>query len=61
MQTAGDGSWNKSGIDGEVTIIPQKEDWIFTPANVTVSLPDDDINFEAEYTAKTYDIGGQVG
>ncbi len=58
VTTNEDGKWSKHLLNGEVAITPEKNLYIFEPAQRTVSGSESSINFEAE--SLLYDISGRV-
>jgi len=62
VSTGSDGNWHKSGLAGEVVVIPECEDHFFSPANITVTAEDedDDIDFSAALKDDTYEVSGTI-
>ena len=60
IKTDEEGNWEKDGLEGEVTITPEKRDYTFDPESRTVSGSDKYLNFVGTYADKSYDISGQV-
>ena len=48
LLTSDDGSWSKSGLEGTVTITPNKDGWAFEPENKEVSGEETDLVFVGE-------------
>src|SRR6056297_13576 len=60
IKTDEEGNWEKDGLEGEVTITPEKRDYTFDPESRTVSGSDKYLNFVGTYADQPYDISGQV-
>src|SRR6056297_2019805 len=60
IKTDEEGNWEKDGLEGEVTMTPEKRDYTFDPESRTVSGSDKYLNFVGTYADQPYDISGQV-
>ena len=59
-RTASDGSWNATGLSGNVTVTPAKAGLVFTPETVTVSGSSSSVNFTGSPATNTYSVSGRV-
>src|SRR6056297_1272724 len=60
IKTDEEGNWEKDGLEGEVTVTPEKKDYTFDPESRTVSGSDKYLDFVGTYADKIYNISGQV-
>ena len=65
VKTGTEGKWQKAGLTGEITIVPELENWKFKPSNITVTSIDnkrEDIDFIGELSEEYsyYQASGEI-
>lgn len=48
VETDLEGNWEKSDLTGQIVVTPTLEDWQFSPANITVTSANNEVDFKAE-------------